>query len=63
MAGIGAIIQLLVIILPEIINLIKSLKSTPQEQRQKALEEVRAAMQAARLKLGNTKPIEDVINK
>ena len=62
MATIGAVIQLLVILLPELISLAKSFKDTPQEAREKALVAVRSAMKEASTKLGNTKPIEDIIN-
>lgn len=62
MATVGAIFQVLVILLPEIIALAKSFKDSPQEAREKALKAVREAMAASRAKLGDTKKIEDIVN-
>lgn len=59
---IGAILQILATLLPEIISLAKSFKDTPQEARLARLNDVRKAMREAGNKLGNTKPIEDIIN-
>lgn len=63
LAAIGAAISIISTLLPELINLIKSFKETPQEERLRKLAEVRQAIQLAASKPGNTKPIEDILNK
>lgn len=56
------IISIISQLLPELIALAKSMKTTPQEAAQKAIADVKAAMAKAAEKRGNTKPIEEIIN-
>ncbi len=63
LALIGSAISVLATLLPELIALIKSFQTSPAQEVQNGLKDVKAAMRLAASKAGNTKPIEDIINK
>lgn len=62
MGSLGVILSIISTLLPEIISLAKSFKDTPVEKQKSILSDIRSAFVAAKSKVGNTKPIEDIIN-